>query len=189
MQDCRRSLRLGLIVLAALLVGGCPNGAGITCPNGQTFCNGKCIYVANDPANCGTCGNACPGALVCIAGSCGCPMGQAACADVCVDENVDPNNCGGCGVACVAGQVCAGGSCAVTCGPNLVQCGAFCRDTQNDVNNCGGCGVACAAGQVCCGGSCAVTGTNAHCLGCMPCPANGFCFTMGGDMGNVCTAG
>lgn len=182
-----RAFELLLVVVS--LLAGCPNGAGITCPNGQTFCNGKCIFVANDPANCGACGRACPGSLVCIAGSCGCPAGQLACADVCVDPNVDPDNCGGCGVACVAGQLCAGGTCAVTCGVNLTQCSALCIDTNNDPNNCGMCGHACNPGEICCGGSCAVTGTEAHCMGCMPCMTGQFCYSPGGDMGNTCTAG
>jgi Stigma-specific protein, Stig1 len=135
-----------VFAVVASLVAGCPNGAGITCPSGQTLCNGSCTFVANDPQNCGVCGKACPGSLICISGSCGCPPEQLACADVCVDSKVDPNNCGDCGVSCVSGQLCSGGSCALI-------------------------------------------GTNEHCIGCMPCPPNGFCFTMGSGLGNMCGAG
>jgi stigma-specific protein Stig1 len=178
-----------VFAVVASLVAGCPNGAGITCPSGQTLCNGSCTFVANDPQNCGVCGKACPGSLICISGSCGCPPEQLACADVCVDSKVDPNNCGDCGVSCVSGQLCSGGSCATTCGVNLTQCGNLCNDTMNDPMNCGMCGHACGVGELCCGGSCALIGTNEHCIGCMPCPPNGFCFTMGSGLGNMCGAG
>ncbi|MGZ3405905.1 MAG: MXAN_6577-like cysteine-rich protein [Polyangia bacterium] len=180
---------LGLVAFACWLLGGCPNGAGITCPTGQTFCGGKCIYVASDPANCGGCGTTCPGALACINGSCGCPSGLSNCADVCVDENVDGNNCGSCGAACVAGMVCSAATCQVTCGANLMQCGQSCIDTQNDPRNCGTCGNVCGASQICCAGMCVLNDTNQHCGSCAPCAATDFCFDAGGDMGLTCSAG
>jgi hypothetical protein len=43
------------------------------CSPGQGYCNGNCIDVVNDAANCGTCGNACPTGMPCIAGTCECP--------------------------------------------------------------------------------------------------------------------
>ncbi len=177
------------LVAGALLLAGCPNSAGITCPNGQNFCGGKCVYVASDPANCGGCGTVCPGSLACINGTCGCPTGLSSCADVCVDENVDGNNCGDCGIACVAGMVCSSGSCEVTCGPNLQQCGSSCLDTQNDPMNCGTCQNACGAFQLCCAGTCVQSGTDNHCGSCAPCPSGAFCFSSGGDMGNYCSPG
>ncbi|HEY2745652.1 MAG TPA: MXAN_6577-like cysteine-rich protein [Polyangia bacterium] len=165
------------LVAAALFATGCPNGAGLTCPNGQTFCGGRCIFVDNDPANCGGCGMACPGMLACIAGSCGCPQPLSNCGDVCVDENVDGNNCGGCGAACVSGMVCSGGSCAVTCGANLSQCGQSCVDTTIDPNHCGGCNVVCdpTMGQICCDSACVPAGTPDHCVGCAACPNGMVC--------------
>src|SRR5690349_7731860 len=93
------------LVALALVLSGCPNGAGITCPNGQVLCGGQCVFPSSDPANCGGCGMACPGALACINGSCGCPQGLSNCNDVCVDENVDGNNCGACGQTCGPGLV------------------------------------------------------------------------------------
>ena len=78
-----------VLLASALLLIGCPNGAGITCPAGQSLCNDTCVFVASDPANCGACGTSCPGSLACINGSCGCPAGLADCADVCVDEDDD----------------------------------------------------------------------------------------------------
>lgn len=184
----RASLLLFAIV-AALFFVGCPNGAGITCPTGQNFCNGKCIYVTSDPQNCGGCGMACPGALACINGSCGCPGGLSNCADVCVDENVDGNNCGSCGAACVAGFVCSSGTCEVTCGANLQQCSQSCIDTQNDPRNCGMCQHACDTNQICCAGQCVLDDTRDHCGSCAPCLATEFCFNAGGDMGLICSAG
>lgn len=180
---------LVLVVVLALGTSGCPDSAGISCPTGQAYCGGKCIYVDNDAANCGGCGNVCPGALVCISGSCGCPTGLSNCADVCVDQNVDGNNCGGCGLACVAGMVCSSATCEVTCGANLVQCGASCIDPQNDPRNCGTCGHVCDANTICCAGTCVVDDTTAHCGSCAPCPAPFFCFNAGGDMGLTCSPG
>ena len=184
----RASLQLALLGILVLQAG-CPNGAGITCPTGQTFCGGKCIYVASDPANCGGCGTVCPGALACIDGSCGCPTGLSNCANVCVDENVDGNNCGSCGAVCVAGFVCSSGTCEVTCGPNLQQCSNSCIDTQNDPHNCGMCQHACGPFEICCGGMCVGTGTNAHCGSCAPCMPGSFCGSTGTDMGMTCIAG
>jgi len=185
----RVSLLLFALFGLTLFFTGCPNGAGITCPTGQNFCNGSCVFVGSDPANCGVCGKACPGALACINGSCGCPTGLTNCADVCVDENVDGNNCGSCGAACVAGMVCSSGMCEVTCGPNLQQCGNSCIDTQNDPRNCGMCQHACDASSICCSGACVPLGTNDHCGSCAPCMPGNFCVDPGGDMGLFCSPG
>jgi len=187
-------IALFLVLLIALAIpvanAVAQNGAGITCPTGQMFCGGKCIYVASDPANCGGCGTVCPGALACINGTCGCPSGLSNCADVCVDENVDGNNCGSCGAVCVAGMVCSAGMCEVTCGPNLQQCGNSCRDTMNDPMSCGMCGHKCDPNMICCAGQCVLNDTEQHCGGCAPCPNVGdFCFDAGMDLGLVCSAG
>jgi hypothetical protein len=178
------------LVASALLASGCPNGAGITCPTGHQLCGSQCIFVNNDPQNCGGCGMACPGMLACIAGTCGCPQPTMNCGNVCVDSHVDGNNCGGCGVSCVAGTVCSMGACAVTCGANLMQCGSSCVDTLNDPMNCGGCGVPCGAFTICCAGQCVFNNTAAHCGSCAPCPNVGdFCSDDGMGMGLMCSAG
>src|SRR4051794_23848920 len=62
-----------LFVAAGAVLAGCPNGVGVTCPPGTSFCKNRCVYLSNDPQNCGSCGNVCPGKLVCVAGVCGCP--------------------------------------------------------------------------------------------------------------------
>jgi hypothetical protein len=59
--------------------GACPSGASTPrrqrnrcgCPVGQALCDGVCQDVYWDAANCGACGNVCPGDEVCVAGACG----------------------------------------------------------------------------------------------------------------------
>src|SRR5262245_31889884 len=56
-----------------------PNSCGINSIN----CNGRCVVVINDPANCGACNRACDAGQVCTGGQCtapaGCPQGTTAC--------------------------------------------------------------------------------------------------------------
>jgi hypothetical protein len=52
---------------------GCGTNEGVVggaCAGGLTDCNNQCVNLSNDPANCGSCGNAC-GSGSCVAGSCG----------------------------------------------------------------------------------------------------------------------
>jgi endo-1,4-beta-D-glucanase Y len=76
-------------------------------------CSSGCVDVQSDPANCGSCGNACGSGATCTAGRCviSCASGLQACSGVCVDVQTDPSNCGSCGNACPSG-VCASGACA-----------------------------------------------------------------------------
>ncbi len=106
------------------------------CPQGLTICNGRCVDVATDVFNCGSCGAQCEdrsGGVVigvsgktsvatCVHGTCAltCVAGRADCNgnrnDDCeTNTNSDPRNCGGCGIVCdaVAGQACVGGRCVV----------------------------------------------------------------------------
>lgn len=96
------------------------------CPPYQKLCAGRCIPVANDPANCGGCGVACTGNTVCSAGACAndCPIPLTPCNHACVDTATDNDNCGGCGRKCGAGTGCSGGSCVtqVTVGPPPATC-------------------------------------------------------------------
>ncbi|MBI4700497.1 MAG: hypothetical protein HY744_04910, partial [Deltaproteobacteria bacterium] len=128
----------------------------LLCSGGTTKCGNACVDTKSDLANCGSCGNACPGGQVCSAGSCGllCSGGTTKCGSSCVDIKNDPANCGSCGSACPGGQVCSAGSCGLLCSGGSTKCGNACADTKNDPANCGGCGQACAGGQVCSNGSC-----------------------------------
>jgi hypothetical protein len=178
-------------LVVCLAVAGCPNSAGITCPDGQMACNGMCIGVTADAKNCGMCGHVCPAALACIAGQCGCPGALKNCGDVCADTAVDRANCGNCGVPCGPGQICMGGSCVLSCTPNRTACNNQCVDTMFDSANCGMCGMPCGARAICCGGQCVSPGTIDHCGSCAPCPNVGdFCSTPDGPTGTFqCLAG
>ncbi|MBI4704262.1 MAG: hypothetical protein HY744_24390, partial [Deltaproteobacteria bacterium] len=124
---------------------------------------------ANDPANCGSCGNACAGGLVCASGACAlqCLGGATKCGSKCVDVANDPANCGSCGNACPGGQVCASGACALVCYGGTTKCGSKCVDLNYDPTNCGSCGKACGGGGAycssgsCVGGACVPSGGRA----------------------------
>lgn len=171
-----RSAVLAVVVCA---LSGCPNGAGITCPSGQSFCGGRCIVTTDDPMNCGGCNVICATGTFCAAGQCVpiCPKPLAVCGTQCVDEQNDPANCGSCGTTCAADHFCSGGSCVYGCPSTLTKCnaGTSCVDTNVDVNNCGFCGNACLMNNICCAGHCVPFNTNMHCGGCAPCPMGQSC--------------
>lgn len=92
----------------------------------ETYCNGQCIRLADDPEHCGGCFNACPGLFrphfeaTCTFGVCGgkCEANYADCDGISengceIDTFVDNRNCGGCGNACLPNQVCSQGTCLV----------------------------------------------------------------------------
>lgn len=83
------------------------------CPTGTVTCNGVCVDLLNDPANCGSCGNAC--AFICLGGVCSflqaCLSPQVFCGDACVDLQTNPAHCGACGNACQVIETCEGGQC------------------------------------------------------------------------------
>jgi hypothetical protein len=186
-----RFARALAVSAAVLFFAGCPNGAGITCPEGEALCLGQCVALGNDVANCGACGNVCPSTLACIQGACGCPVGLSQCGDACVDPMNDPNNCGTCGTACGQDEFCVGGACVFGCPAPLTVCtsaGNVCVDTQNDPNNCGGCGTVCPQFNICCAGTCVSPDTSEHCGSCQACMPGDFCFDMSG-LGFMCNAG
>jgi len=84
------------------------------CPLYQARCNGVCVPVSTDPANCGACGTQCPAGRVCVGGACGerCPGMLSACRGRCVDLQSDSAHCGACGTRCDAGMGCVTGRCA-----------------------------------------------------------------------------
>jgi hypothetical protein len=130
----------------------------LVCGDGTAACNGQCVDITADPANCGGCGVACTGELRCIGGACVCPGGQVLCGGRCVDTRSDPANCGGCGQACSALQFCSSGRCTTTCTAPQTECMRACVNLDNDLLNCGACGNRCPdranATTVCAGGRC-----------------------------------
>lgn len=52
----------------------CGTGADATCcPTGRTCCNGTCIDISSDAANCGACGHVCANGTICRDGQCARP--------------------------------------------------------------------------------------------------------------------
>ncbi len=90
----------------------CALAPRVECVPGSTVCDGSCVWLVNDPENCGACGVACPSNKNCTYGVCECPIGATECADTCVDLRTDPQNCGACGASCDAsGMPCFDGAC------------------------------------------------------------------------------
>ncbi|MBI4701277.1 MAG: hypothetical protein HY744_08980, partial [Deltaproteobacteria bacterium] len=126
------------------------------CAGGTVKCGGKCVDAQLDPANCGSCGNACGQDAVCSGGACQlqCGGGTTKCGGKCVDVQLDPANCGSCGKACGQGDVCSLGACQLQCTGGTTKCGNGCVNLQLDPANCGSCGKACAGGEICTSGAC-----------------------------------
>ena len=84
------------------------------CDMGLADCPNACIDVTQDPDNCGMCGNACGGSVICVASACDCEMPELTyCgpATGCVDLSFDDNNCLACGVQCNGDEFCTPGGC------------------------------------------------------------------------------
>jgi hypothetical protein len=143
-----------------------PCGPGNTCEtteeccDGLTCCAGTCVDLANDPAHCSECENACDEPAdafecqrtVCRVGVCGydvapdgttCVEGDeafACCGGECTLLPENPEHCGACGVTCDPGYVC---------------CQADgCYDLMNDPGRCGFCDRLCPEGMGCYQGEC-----------------------------------
>ena len=100
------------VLLAGLaLLPGCLSSSEIQCVSGTVRCGDTCVATQTDNNNCGSCGSACSGGNVCVAGGCTCPVGQGVCNGICTAVASDPNNCGVCGLTCGAGQACNQGVC------------------------------------------------------------------------------
>lgn len=147
----------------------CANGecGSTACDDGLGDCDGdgECEQdLANDPENCGYCGNTCivrNGLGACVEGVCeidSCDDGFQNC-DTDEDDggytngcesNIDTDlrNCGACGESCSIGNAtaqCLAGECRVrSCVEPYADCdgdGLTCEiDTSSNATNCGGCG-------------------------------------------------
>ncbi len=205
--EIRRTWLIVVVVCSAQL--GCatatptPLDASIVdlfqCGPAQTLCSSGCTETAQDPVNCGRCGNPCPAGQVCSKGSCSleCGVGTTVCGQSCVDINVDPSNCGGCGQICATGEQCSNGVCALVCAASQTLCPSsdapYCAYTVSDNANCGSCGRVCALGLLCHEGSC-----SSSCGGDTLCQPDGgvpYCASTQtdnancGSCGNTCAAG
>ncbi len=108
------SSRAALSALLASALGalpGCLSSNELQCTTGLEKCADTCVAVQTDSKNCGSCGSACNGGNVCVAGACVCPIGQQVCNGVCTSLATTPSNCGSCGYACGSGQACNQGVC------------------------------------------------------------------------------
>ena len=67
----------------------------MACPQGLTWCNGKCVDMTSDNANCGKCANACPMGNVCSMSACAlsCQNGLTSCNGKCANLTSDNANC------------------------------------------------------------------------------------------------
>jgi hypothetical protein len=195
------------------VAGFCRCGRGPSCGRSDTCCDGECVDLAHDDANCGTCANNCAvSGLTCCnstctstgddsknCGDCGivCPAGApTCCGGTCLDTSNDPANCGDCDIVCPSGS-CVNGTCTdcegAGCPAGYSCCTAnnvsTCFNLDFDSNNCGSCGHACAAGETCVNGACTCGGVS--CAAGETC-VNGTC-TCGGvpcdAAGQVCCGG
>lgn len=133
-----------------------PGGSNqLMCQAGLSACNGACVNLQADSANCGVCGTACVAPAVCAGGSCNnaCAAGFQKCGAGCVNMMTDAAHCGSCDKACDAGVPCYGGVCG--CPEGVLFCQGQCYDPMSDAQHCGNCETACQGGAGCVDGKCA----------------------------------
>lgn len=121
----------------------CNNGK-CQCPDGQTYCEGKCVVLSS--VNIKACSN---GNISCETGFKRCDKTKVACQDV----SQDKANCGECGVSCNDNQSCYKGGCVINkCEGNTTLCDvkneAVCKDVSSDSDHCGACNYSCATHKV-----------------------------------------
>ena len=103
--------------------GGEPATGGATaivCLATETKCNGACVDLTSDTANCGECGSACTATQVCSGGQCVCPPENPdACGPRCVNLQSTTTDCGQCYQGCSPLR-CIAGTCA--CATTDITC-------------------------------------------------------------------
>ncbi|MEM1416155.1 MAG: MopE-related protein [Myxococcota bacterium] len=139
-----------------------PGACEPACDAGRTCCDGSCVDLSTDGANCGGCGAVCPDVAnaesACVEGECTfrCDEGLTDCEGECLDTAANPDHCGACGNTCpdapFADRTCVGGTCDIACFDGFADCdpGAEgCESFLGSPTSCGGCDEACGAGEVC----------------------------------------
>ena len=196
--DCVTQCENGEVCDATL---GCIEG----CPEPREACNGSCVLLDYDNANCGECENECDldSGFTCLLGECSCPDGYKECDGTCVLVD-DDENCGTCGNACAVGGYCDGGEDApvCVCGSGKTVCdessseAGFCTNLDTDEQNCGDCGTKCGDDLECQSGVCRCgtgltacgSGADAECVNTDIDPEN--CGSCGRDCGlGTCVGG
>lgn len=138
--------------------GGCDNACGenaceagscvLSCPGGQSACDGECVDTSSDVEHCGACGNACFDGQLCAEGACVCPGATEACSDECVDLSLDVRHCGSCNNACVERPnaeppTCRDGGCVTICLEGYGDCDGLdengCEASLSSLETCGSC--------------------------------------------------
>ena len=186
------SSALGLLLLAALMAGGCAKPAGTaptTCGSGFDLCGTDCVDLLSSTKHCGNCGTTCGAGQVCNGGTCGCVSPQVLCGSICTDVQSDAVHCGGCTrPACTtAAPFCSGGQCSATCNAPNTACSSGCVNTQTNPQNCGGCNAPCGNGLSCVAGHCQCPSDQPLCPTTNACatPANCPSGAMGGMTGGL----
>ena len=111
MMPSFRVATAALLPVSLALLPGCLTSSELQCTTGTVRCGDTCVAIDSDNNNCGSCGAACSGGNVCVAGACVCPVGQGVCNGVCTNIATDRRNCGACGLVCGAQQACNQGVC------------------------------------------------------------------------------
>lgn len=125
------------------------------CPQGLSWCSGRCVDVMSDSSNCAACGLGCSASNTCTAGRCsaaGCAVGASECSGACTNTKIDPANCGSCGSVCDHG-LCGDGRC-IPCLYGQDFCSGRCLNLSSSNTDCGACFNSCRDDQVCSRGSC-----------------------------------
>jgi hypothetical protein len=158
------------------LTGRPPGANGCPCGAGQTNCSGTCVNLSSDLANCGSCGNACPGVPngvpVCIGGGCDieCALAADPCGGECCGDGefCEADTCVSClatGAECASEFECCSGLCdvysgqCIECAGAADPCGGTCCGEGEfcEAETCVACredGAECASEFECCSGFC-----------------------------------
>lgn len=104
----------------------CDGGrCGFSCEGGLSACDGLCLNLRDDEANCGGCGRRCRGDQTCGGGQCACPAGTVECNGACrrdCDERCDGRDNNG------DGRIDEGGVCARRLPQGVIRCMGHARN-------------------------------------------------------------